>query len=351
MKKILYLWLLAFWFIPELNAQDIHFSQFAYSPTNLNPALTGIFRGAVRFNASYRSQWQAVPVDYQTFTASGDFKIPNRKMDATGFWAGGAAFNYDQAGTSNLQLVNFNLNGSYTQRLSQRTFLTAGVQLGASSRNFIIDDLLFDEQYDSNTSTGNPNLDNGENFPTGRNTFGDVGVGLNFRWQDYGDCEIVNDLSKRSYLDIGLGVFHVNQPDQAFRDQVDEENLAIRYSPSLLGNLMIHPKADIFANLNFQFQGPYREWLTNFGGRVFFDKTPGSQIAVALSCGYRFNNQLGDVFFPAIEVQVDRIHGVFSYDVNVSEFNVATRWRGGPEFTLRYIIGRVCLDKYFCPLL
>lgn len=271
-------------------------------------------------------------------------------MDATGFWAGGAAFNYDQAGTSNLQLVNLNLNASYTQRLSQRAFLTAGAQLGGSSRSFVINDLLFDSQYDRNTSTGNPNLPNGENFPTGRNNFGDLGVGLNLRLQDFGNCEIVNDLSKRSYLDIGLGAFHLNQPDQAFRD-MDEEKLSIRYSPYLFGNLMVHPKADLFTNLNFQFQGPYREWLMNFGGRVFFDKTPGSQVAVALSCGYRFNNELGDVFFPAIEVQFDRIHGVFSYDVNISEFNVATRWRGGPEFTLRYIIGRPCLDKYFCPLL
>jgi type IX secretion system PorP/SprF family membrane protein len=351
LKNILYLSCLLVFFIPwSINAQDIHFSQFSYSPTNLNPALTGIFRGNVRVNAGYRSQWQAVPVDYETFTLGADLKLPNRNPESNGFWAAGATFNFDQAGYSNLQLINFNLNGSYTQKLTPHAFMTAGLQLGLTGRSFGIDGLLFDQNYDRNTSTGNANLDNGEDFPATNNTFGDVGVGLNLRLQDFGNCEIVNDLSKRNYLDVGIGVFHVNRPNQAFQDS-DEELLPIRLSPYILGNLLVHDNADVFANANFQFQGPYREWLFSLGGRVYFDKTPGNQISVAASCGYRFNNELGDVVFPALEIQVDRIYGIFTYDINVSEFNAATRWRGGPEITFRYIIGKICLDRYFCPLL
>lgn len=336
--------------VPGIEAQDIHFSQFGYSPTNLNPGLTGVFRGNVRLNASYRSQWEAVPVGYETFSTSGDFKIPNRNPEASGFWAAGAGFNYDIAGYSDLQLANFHLNGSYTQKLSGKVFLTAGFQVGISGRSFDIKNLLFDNQYDRSTSTGNSSLDNGEDFPVGNAVFGDLSTGLNVRIQDFGNCEVVNDLSKRSYIDFGLGVFHVNRPNQAFRD-VDEEELPIRISPYAMGNLMVDDNVDVFLNTNWQFQGPYREWLVSLGGRVYFDKTPGDQISLAASCGYRFNNELGDVAYPAIEIQIDRIYGTLSYDINISDFNVATRWRGGPEFTLRYIIGRVCLDRYFCPLL
>lgn len=336
--------------MPGLEAQDIHFSQFGYSPANLNPALTGIFRGHARINATYRSQWRSVPVDYETFSAGADLKLPRRDPDATGFWAAGMVFNYDQAGFGDLQLLNLSVSGSYTQKLTPRAFLTAGAQLGMAGRSFDIRQLLFDSQYDRNTSTGNSSLSNGEDFQSDNRTYGDFSAGLNLRLQDFGNCEIVNDLSKRSYLDLGIGIFHLNRPDQAF-DESDEQALEMRFSPYAMGNLMIHDDADLFLNANFQFQGPYREWLVNGGARVYFDKTPGSQISAALSAGYRFNNELGDVIYPALEVQVDRIYGSLSYDINISDFNIATNRRGGIEITLRYIIGKVCLDRYFCPLL
>ena len=350
MKRILYLWLLAFWVVSGLQAQDIHFSQFAYSPSNLNPALTGVFRGNTRLVANVRNQWRAVPVDYLTFSAGGDLKIPKR-YDKNGFFAAGMAFNYDQAGLSRLNLVNLNISGSYTHQITSFAFLTAGAQAGFSRRGFKIDDLTFDAQYDPSISGLNPSKSNGEAFETFSNSFADLSAGINLRFQDYSSCEIVNDLSKRSYLDVGVGLFHLNQPDQSFGNNGDSK-LFIRYSPYLLANQQINDIVDVFGNLNFQFQGPYREWLAALGGRVYLDRTPGNQLSVALSCGYRFNKDFGDSVFPALEVQVDRIYGSFSYDINLSDFKVATLRRGGPEFTIRYIISKVCFNnKYFCPLL
>ncbi|MCB0583907.1 MAG: PorP/SprF family type IX secretion system membrane protein [Phaeodactylibacter sp.] len=350
MKRILYLWLLAFWVVPGLRAQDIHFSQFAYSPSNLNPALTGVFRGNTRLVANVRNQWKAVPVDYLTFSAGADIKIPKR-FDKNGFFAAGMAFNYDQAGLSRLNLANLNISGSYTHQLTSFAFLTAGAQAGFSRRGFNISDLTFDSQYDSSISGLNPSKSNGENFETFSNIYPDLSAGINFRFQDYSSCEIVNDLTKRSYLDVGVGLFHINRPDQSFGNNGDSK-IFVRYSPYLLANKQVNEIVDVFGNLNFQFQGPYREWLAALGGRVYIDRTPGNQLSVALSCGYRFNKEFGDAVFPALEVQVDRIYGSFSYDINLSEFKVATLRRGGPEFTIRYIISKVCFDnKYFCPLL
>ncbi|MEM6697047.1 MAG: type IX secretion system membrane protein PorP/SprF, partial [Bacteroidota bacterium] len=51
--------------LSRVSAQDIHFSQIGYSPLNLNPALTGIFEGDMRFTGNYRQQWNPV-VNYQT---------------------------------------------------------------------------------------------------------------------------------------------------------------------------------------------------------------------------------------------------------------------------------------------
>ncbi len=338
--------------VSGLAAQDIHFSQFAYSPSNLNPGLTGVFRGNTRIVSSFRNQWRSVPVDYLTFTAGADFKVP-KAINGNGFFAGGLAFNYDQAGISRLNLTNLNLNGSYTQQLNDQAFLTLGAQGGFSRRAFELDGLIFDSQYDPKSpGLVNDEIGNGEDFIFDYN-FLDLGAGLNFRFQDFSSCEIVNDLSKRSRLDVGIGFFHINRPVQSFGQDKDEDSrLFIRYSPYLIANKQVDEIVDVFGQVNFQFQGPYKEWLAALGGRVYIDRTPGQHKSLALSCGYRFNNRLGDVVYPMVELQIDRIYGSFSYDINISDFNVATNRRGGPEISVRYIISRVCFDnRYFCPLL
>ena len=38
-------------------AQDIHFSQWMFSPLNLNPGETGAYEGDYRVVGNYRSQW------------------------------------------------------------------------------------------------------------------------------------------------------------------------------------------------------------------------------------------------------------------------------------------------------
>ena len=48
-------------------AQDIHFSQFYFSPLNLNPAATGIFDGDYRIAGNHRQQWRSVTTPYTTF--------------------------------------------------------------------------------------------------------------------------------------------------------------------------------------------------------------------------------------------------------------------------------------------
>ena len=52
-------------------SQDTHFSQVAYSPLTLNPALAGansVLQGVM----NYRNQWNSVTSPYKTFAASID---------------------------------------------------------------------------------------------------------------------------------------------------------------------------------------------------------------------------------------------------------------------------------------
>lgn len=80
-----------------VQAQDIHFSQFYMSPTNLNPALTGVMNCNGRFSFNYRSQWQSVLKTnaFNTTSASYDARTPVGRSDFFGY---GLTLWGDQAG-------------------------------------------------------------------------------------------------------------------------------------------------------------------------------------------------------------------------------------------------------------
>ena len=117
MKKIILLFLLGF-LARFGSAQDIHFSQYYNIPLNINPALTGVFKEDIRIAGNYRSQWNTVPVSYQTFSAAFDMKYAHPSIQ-NGYFAFGGVFNRDQAGDSDLSLSQISLSASYTRPLSE----------------------------------------------------------------------------------------------------------------------------------------------------------------------------------------------------------------------------------------
>ncbi len=347
LKKTLYPLLLLFLSCWALQAQDIHYSQFYNAPMNISPGLTGIFPGDVRFMGNYRRQWNPV-VDYMTFTGVADMKF-YPKAPRNGFFSGGLTFNYDQAGLSKLQLLHLGLSGSYTRRLSNHTYLTLGAQLSGNQRGFKLGALTFDEQYDPGRGRFDPNLDNGEDFNSTNRLFLDFATGLNFRIQKLSDAELVDELKQRSKLDVGVGLFHLNRPDQSFYDGY-KSRLIMRVSPYVSGVLQLSNDIDFVANVNVQIQGPYREWLGMGGLRLHLERTPGKQISLQPGIGYRFD-EFGDAYFPTLEGTYNNWRLGLSWDVNVSDFSTATDRRGGPEISLQYIISKPLPKFKICPLI
>lgn len=350
LKKTLLLLLIGLTSLCPLLSQDIHYSQFYNAPLNLSPALTGIFRGDVRFMGNYRSQWRAVPVKYLTFTGAADMKFIRQTM-RKGFFSGGVVFHYDQAGYSKLNLSHLGLNGSYTHRLGEKTYATAGAQLGFNQRAFKLDELTFNNQFDPGRGVYDPGLPTGEEFPNTNNFFIDFSAGFNLRLQSHSDAELVDRLEKRSKLDLGVGIFHLNQPDQSFIEDAVVP-LQMRFSPYAFGTLQLSKSIDFLLNFSGQFQNPYRELLISGGGKLHLNRSLGKQLAVQLTAGYRFSD-IGDGFIPALEVNYNSWKVGISYDINVSDFNIATRRRGGPEVAVHYIITKVKPLPVFkiCPLI
>jgi len=358
-------WMLALWVLASagsLQGQDFHYSQFYNAPLRLSPALTGVFGGDIRVAANYRSQWTSVPVSYKTFSVAADQKFI-RRTDRMGFFAAGVALNHDRAGDSRLTWANIDLSGSYTRYLSPQLFLTAGAQAGFAQRSFQLDDLRFDEQFDPLPGRYNPNLPIGENFGNTSQVFFDLGAGLNLRWQSLQTNALVDRLLHRSQLDVGIGLFHLNRPDQSFVEDVAVP-LPVRISPYIRGVVQVGLEVDVVGAFTAQFQQPYREMVGMLGARVYLDRNLGRQVALQPGIAMRFNPDLRDAIIPSIELHYNTLHVGFSYDINISDFKVATNpnntsadrsraGRGGPEFYVRYVIKKVRPLPEFkiCPLI
>ncbi len=297
--------------------------------------MTGVFSGDQRFTGAYRSQWASVPVPYLTFSAAYDQKIAVPGI-VNGRFGGGLLFNYDRAGDAGLNWAQIGLNLSYTHKLSESLYLTAGAQAQAGQRAFEPQKLYFDEQY--NGDTYDPSLPSFENFLQTASGYMDYSAGLNVLFQA---------LQSRTSVMLGAAYRHINEPAIRFYS-----NSLLRLAPLtsayLISSVQVSEKVDWTFASAAQFQGPYRELLSGTGFRYHLVQEPGRGIAWGGGMAYR----LGDALIAHLEMHVQNWRLGLSYDINTSPFKVATLRNGGPELTLQYIFFKVQPPDTFkaCPI-
>lgn len=312
--------------------QDIHMTQFDHSFRTLNPALTGIFDGEHRIEANYRKQWKHVPVEYMTFMGSYDSKFQPKTSDNSLFGYG-VNLNYDRAGYSKLSLLQIGLNGSYSHFLNPNNILTGGLQIGLEQRSINEDDLSFDRQYANGQY--NENLPTGENFDRMNILFASISAGINYRYQ-----------TEKNSLNLGLGLYNINTPNQNFFEGGNPSKLPLR--TSLYADLWLSLTKKI--RLNFlagnQWQSTYEELV--FGSKAEFHVNDKRGDDLYLSIGaYGRLSEMWDAYSPYVGVRYNSFDVGVTYDVNVSRFKIATERRGGPEVWVRYIIKDVDEVKDF----
>ncbi|MFT5262637.1 MAG: type IX secretion system PorP/SprF family membrane protein [Polaribacter sp.] len=321
-----------------LQSQDIHYSQYYNSPLNISPALTGMYNGDMRFMGNYRDQWSSVPVDYRTYTAAFDMKYFHKKLE-NGFFGGGIVLNTDKAGDSELGMTQVALSGAYTQRLNDNNMMTAGFQFGVGQRSFSLNALKFENQWNGDVYEATAGT--GENFSNTSVAFVDVGAGFNWRLQ-------FDEGLRR--LDIGVGAFHLNKPQQKFYEGGDVA-LPMRLSFYASGEAEVNELWSVVFHGIAQFQGPNKEGITGTGVKYWLNKARGKEMAIQLGTAYRFFGR-SDAVIPSVELQYLAWKFGLSYDINLSDFDVATNSRGGLELSLIYIITKVKPTKEIkaCPV-
>ncbi len=303
-----------------ISAQDIHLSQYHFDRLQVNPALTGLFNGDWQVALIHKQQYFSVPgVDYMTFSGSYDTKL-KKTENPNGFFSLGALFNYDQAGDSKLSLGSISINGSYTRKLFNGVFAGLGAYVGGGQRSFDFGpDLEWDNQW--NGTVFDPLRPSGESFDETSFFFLDLGAGVNIRLQG----------KDRTKLDLGVGGFHLNEPDYSFYTNSDV-TLPVRTSLHALGVLKLGNPLDLYANGLIQDQGPYEETVVGGGLIIHISNKKAREVELQLGVATR----LDDAIIPMVALGYDGWKGGFSYDMNTSPFKAATDEKGGPEFFLTY---------------
>ncbi len=224
--------------------QDVHFTNYSYSPLYLSPAKTGSFLGSTRIGVNFREQFNSFIINpYQTFMAYADrsFAIGLKPHH----WIG-AGINVfaDKSGDLAFQNNGVQLSLAYHFAMDPdyNTIITVGLQYGINQRN-----INSDNYSSAETLRGNNDPDIGllDNFNP---TTGDLNVGVALKkWT-----------SKKAYFDVGVSMYHLMQSDYAFSGSNVQNPVATRlnaygeYHLQTTNLMAIKPRVVYSRMYNFQ---------------------------------------------------------------------------------------------------
>ena len=307
----------------SLQAQDLHFSQFNFSPLNQNPANTNLFDGDYRFVGNYKNQWPTVPVRFNTVSLSAEMNFITLKNNDR--FGGGILFYCDKEGDSRFTSLNADLSLSYIKALGKNShhFISYGLQLGLVNRTFDYSQLNFDNQW--NGDVFNPSIPINENFAQTHLTVFDFGTGLAYKY--------IKD--ERTNFTIGFGAMHLNRPNQSFYND-NSSLLNPRFTVHARAQIKVSKKIDIVPEVMYQRQQTKQE--VDFGGHIKYHLDVKTAHTVALNLGAY--GRIVDAGWLMAGVDYDNWQVNMSYDINFSGLTAASRYNGGIELSVIYILAK-----------
>jgi len=319
--------------LPSMNvqAQDPHFSQYYFTPLQINPALTGIFEGRMRGSVSYRDQWSSLLSNntFRTIKASADVRMAFKKND---FISVGFTLLGDEVGEGNYRQTNGHLLVSYHKKLidskySDNTqFLIAGLKAGGGNNSLAYTNLWFGRQYDINAELVVPWAPNGEPFSdTATENFADLGLGL--MWYA--------TTTDHSYY-AGVSMDHINEPNISL---IGSNSKLYRKTSILVGaSIPLDEGSFLLPSAVYLVQGPYRQY--NFGSQVRFSRYEWGEVALRVGLFFRYSKRLDGNHFDALIIstalEMGKITLGLGYDVTVSSLQSFNSRRGAFEVNVIY---------------
>ena len=306
----------------DLQAQDIHFSQFDNSPINLNPALTGNFNNNFRVVANHRNQWSSITVPYKTFSFSFDSRIAKTPIKKT--YAGvGILFNTDKAGDASFGTNQIKLSGALHRLIKRDSsfVISVGLNMAINQNNINFNELYFGSQYNGNYF--DPRSPSFETNPQESIWYFDITAGIT----------IYQEINNKLPLFYGISFSHINRPSQSFNDD-NLVRLDMKFNSFVNLEFLIRNSLYALPSLSYYRQGKYNE--LNLGGLIRYNTT--HYLFKQLYAGGWIRQKDAIIVMIATDYQDFNI-GV-SYDFNISSLKIASRGLGGIELSIKYLFGK-----------
>lgn len=302
-------------------AQDLHLTQFYFSPLSINPAETGFFRnGIYRFTANFRNQWSFVPFPYTTYSASFEAKTLEKMMHNRDLLGTGIYLYNDKAGVGNIHSSGGALSVAFAKDFYQGMNLVAvGGQVAMKQIGFDPNVLIFGDQI---TFSGAAPATN-ETFPTTQVSYTDFNAGI---FWNFIPNESVN-------MNTGLAAFHLNSPKISFLNEEWMLNKMVNFY-SVVG-LSMTSNFDLLPSFIYMRQKANNELLLGSGMRYNSSENTG----VRFGMWYR-NSRNTDSFVLMAGMDYSTLKAGISYDVNLGQLNPASKGRGAFELAIVYETGK-----------
>lgn len=311
-----------FLFAEGVSAQDVHFSQFDFSPLHQSAANTGNFSGDYRLTAIHRNQYRSVTVPYKSVGASFDMNH-NLTDDKMNYWSSGIMFEQDKTGDAGYSTLDMEVSVAWNKFMDseKKHRITIGIQPGWFQNGLDFSELYFGNQYEN--TAFNPSLPNNENLDQTKHSNFNLNAGLSYRYA----------FSEESDAQLVIGANHLNKPNLSFYG--DKAPLAIRFTALALFSLKVRENIFLQPQLLYYNQNKFNQ--LNGGANICFRSADAKK--------YRF---LGGVFYRNKDAVIGRLGAGynnldigFAYDFNISDLKRASNGRGAYEIALTYIIHTV----------
>ena len=296
------------------NSQDVHFSQFDTDRINLNPSLIGnLFENDFRFSLQRRTQWSSVSVPFTSLSTTYEIKNILSKINF------GAQFLNDKAGDSKFTTNQVNLAFSKNLYIYNYDVLSVGAVIGVCQRTVDFTDLIFE---------------NTEQFFRNSYVYSDIGISASY---------ITNPNNILS-VNFGVSSFHLNTPKNSFSEN---DNVKLPIKNNCFGRIKYNylTNVTLIPEVFLSNQGASSELLLGLKSEIKSEK-----VRVVPLLYYRIK----DAIIVGFGVEKNNLIANVSYDINISDLDIASNNKGGVEFSIVYLWKKRdrptnIIDKEICP--
>ena len=282
----------------KVNAQDFAFTQYPYSPLQINPTSPSSDNN-LKVLVHYRMQYRSPNPNF--YTPSFSFLMPFINKETYRRWGGiGIGAISDQTGNFP-RLINQGASLSYAHNLymGKGFNFSLGLQLGLFQYSVGTDKFSTGNQYDGNSGY-NPNAPSGENFNAASTNYADLSSGL---WLSKEDSS-----GNQKYY-FGISLIHLNKPTRSLIGE--QAYLPIKFNGQLGANFFPKPQLSISPDVLFSYQG--NAFYANGGVKVSYHLQDTGKIKSSISLIPRYFST--KVIGAGIEYKYANWFVAFNYDI------------------------------------